>query len=209
VVGLLIACLLLVAGICLLGTLLPVKVALDLNLTRDASPARKRTPVRAAVAGGLPGFHRAAAAGRAPGSHRDADVELAHRDDDVELGHREADVELDADTRAYPVESSRLPTLFRLGTDVGAMPLRRATTVGRSSSCDIRLPDSRVSRRHARLCVEHDTVLLDDLGSTNGTAVNGQPLRGTVQLHEGDLVSFGGTVACRLECSEETLVQHR
>ena len=51
------------------------------------------------------------------------------------------------------------------------------TMLGRGTDCDLRLVDPGVSRHHAELRVEDDEVVLVDLGSTNGTFVNGQPVR--------------------------------
>jgi Protein of unknown function (DUF3662)/FHA domain len=66
------------------------------------------------------------------------------------------------------------------------------TLLGRGTDCDLRLVDPGVSRHHAELRVEHDQVVLVDLGSTNGTFVNGQPVR-RVALSDGTRVSLGRT----------------
>jgi hypothetical protein len=71
---------------------------------------------------------------------------------------------------------------------VGAEPL----VIGRLPECGVVLPDSNVSRRHAQLRRVGDTVVLTDLGSTNGTRVNGAPIRERV-LVSGDEVSVGST----------------
>jgi hypothetical protein len=64
------------------------------------------------------------------------------------------------------------------------------TTIGRQDGAGF-LDDPTVSRRHA--VIERDTngVVLRDLGSSNGTAVNGVPVFGPVRLHVGDHVRFG------------------
>ncbi len=64
-------------------------------------------------------------------------------------------------------------------------------TIGRDSGCDMVLPDPTVSRWHAGLRREPGGWLLDDLGSTNGTLVNGWRVRAWVPVRDGDLVSFG------------------
>ncbi len=66
------------------------------------------------------------------------------------------------------------------------------TLLGRGTDCDLRLVDPGVSRHHAELRVENDQVVLVDLGSTNGTFVNGQPVR-RVMLTDGTHVSLGRT----------------
>jgi pSer/pThr/pTyr-binding forkhead associated (FHA) protein len=50
------------------------------------------------------------------------------------------------------------------------------TLVGRHSSCEVRLQSSRVSRRHCCLIAAGNQVLVRDLGSTNGTKINNQPI---------------------------------
>src|SRR3977135_495972 len=61
-----------------------------------------------------------------------------------------------------------------------AAGLRREVTgeviLGRSPSCDIPLEDSKVSRRHARIAIEQGTARVSDLGSRNGTVVNGEKI---------------------------------
>ncbi|HEX3795488.1 MAG TPA: DUF3662 and FHA domain-containing protein [Acidimicrobiales bacterium] len=71
---------------------------------------------------------------------------------------------------------------------VGTEPL----VIGRLPECGIVLSDTNVSRRHAELRRAGDGVLLTDLGSTNGTRVNGVPVREQI-LVSGDEVSVGST----------------
>jgi hypothetical protein len=66
------------------------------------------------------------------------------------------------------------------------------TILGRGTDCDLRLVDAGVSRHHAELRVEDGEVVLVDLGSTNGTFVNGQPIR-RVTLVDGTQVTLGRT----------------
>ncbi len=65
------------------------------------------------------------------------------------------------------------------------------TTVGRNSENSIAINDGFVSGSHAEISFNQGAWWLMDVGSTNGTQVNGQPVQGKVQLHNGDIVSFG------------------
>ena len=63
--------------------------------------------------------------------------------------------------------------------------------IGRSASCDVTLEDKTVSGRHARLAYHHGQWWLEDLASTNGTFLNGEPVSAAVVLTHGDLVRCG------------------
>ncbi|HEV7452490.1 MAG TPA: DUF3662 and FHA domain-containing protein [Pseudonocardiaceae bacterium] len=64
------------------------------------------------------------------------------------------------------------------------------TVVGRGQDAQFRLPDTGVSRRHVEITWDGRTAILADLGSTNGTTVNGTPVQ-TWQLADGDVVRLG------------------
>lgn len=66
-------------------------------------------------------------------------------------------------------------------------------TIGRESDSDVQLNDDRVSRAHAKLQDHAGQVILTDLGSTNGTRVNGHPIQMRVMQH-GDVVLIGRCV---------------
>ena len=68
---------------------------------------------------------------------------------------------------------------------------QRRFTIGRDAGCDMVLPDPTISRWHAGLRHEASGWMLDDLGSTNGTRLNGWRVRAWVPVRAGDLVSFG------------------
>ncbi|HEX6582537.1 MAG TPA: DUF1707 and FHA domain-containing protein [Thermoleophilaceae bacterium] len=65
-------------------------------------------------------------------------------------------------------------------------------TVGRSPSCDCVLPEDCVSRRHAELRRDGERWLLRDLGSSNGTRVNGMRVIEAMEVRPGDRLSLGG-----------------
>lgn len=64
-------------------------------------------------------------------------------------------------------------------------------TIGRDASNAIAINDAEVSRKHSRLSFQGGKYVLEDLGSTNGTFVNGQRLSGPAVLKPGDVVSLG------------------
>lgn len=67
-----------------------------------------------------------------------------------------------------------------------------STIIGRGEQAQLRLADVGISRRHARLDFDGTRVVLTDLGSTNGTVVNGQRIS-AVALRPGDVIQFGTT----------------
>ncbi len=74
-------------------------------------------------------------------------------------------------------------------------PLGDELTVGRGGGCGVVLPeDSFVSTVHARLFRRGDDLFVEDLGSRNGTFVNGDTVQAPTKLRRGDRVQFGQTV---------------
>jgi pSer/pThr/pTyr-binding forkhead associated (FHA) protein len=69
-----------------------------------------------------------------------------------------------------------------------------ANSIGRDQSNDICLPEQSVSRSHARIVVQPDGVWVEDLGSRNGTFVNGQRITAPTRLQPGDTLQIGTTV---------------
>jgi pSer/pThr/pTyr-binding forkhead associated (FHA) protein len=72
-----------------------------------------------------------------------------------------------------------------------AYDLTHGVTLGRGPQSDIVLQDTYASSAHARLLPQGDAIVLEDLGSTNGTYLNGVPLSGPQPLHEGDRIRIG------------------
>ena len=87
-----------------------------------------------------------------------------------------------------------LPAWARLqppgGAPVEVRPNR--AVVGRSSQADVRLEEAEVSRRHALLWREAGGIWVADLGSSNGTRLNGEAFAEVAEVVDGDLLSFGG-----------------
>lgn len=69
------------------------------------------------------------------------------------------------------------------------------STIGRSANNDITINDPEVSRRHAHILQREQGYAIEDLGSTNGTFVNGQRCVGVIGLHDGDEVDLGDTIS--------------
>lgn len=78
------------------------------------------------------------------------------------------------------------------------LPLDHYTTVGRRDDNTIVIDDAFISGTHAQLTFDHGSWWLQDFGSTNGTALNGAPVRSKVQVRQDDIVQFG-RVALRAE----------
>lgn len=91
-------------------------------------------------------------------------------------------------------------SLFQLIVRTGPNPgmvfelTKDVTMFGRDVTSDIVLGDSEVSRQHARITHTAGGYVLEDLGSTNGTFVNGERLMAPQVLNPGDLIGFGEIV---------------
>jgi pSer/pThr/pTyr-binding forkhead associated (FHA) protein len=76
-----------------------------------------------------------------------------------------------------------------------AFPLGEEISIGRAAGCAVALPDDTfVSQVHARVFRRGDEYWVEDLGSTNGTLVNGRKLTGPAPLRKGDRLQVGRTV---------------
>ncbi len=88
---------------------------------------------------------------------------------------------------------SKFQFTMRSGPTTGAIYLleKESLSIGRDSANGIQINDPEMSRRHARMQLQGGKYVIEDLGSTNGTLVNGQKLAGPYVLKHGDAVSFG------------------
>jgi hypothetical protein len=95
-----------------------------------------------------------------------------------------------------PSQKVRAPATLALisgGQPVRVYPLNApALSIGRSDQSDIALSDPGVSRNHARVLREGDDFIVEDLRSTNGTEVNGQPVRRR-RLADGDVIKLASS----------------
>ncbi len=87
---------------------------------------------------------------------------------------------------------------------LGSAPVR----IGRGADNEIELDDEGVSRRHARLERMDQRLVLMDVGSTNGTLLNGTELRGTAELRNGDHVKIGSTIFKYLSATDLEAALH-
>jgi pSer/pThr/pTyr-binding forkhead associated (FHA) protein len=81
--------------------------------------------------------------------------------------------------------------MFRADGERRSFPVsREMTIIGRREDCDLRIPLGDVSRKHCRMIREADSLRMEDLGSSNGTYVNGQRIQEAI-LQPGDTVRVG------------------
>lgn len=73
------------------------------------------------------------------------------------------------------------------------IPFNEAMLIGRLTNCDLVVNDSEASANHAEISLEKGILAIKDLGSTNGTAINGVPIHTVHYLQEGDQILIGRT----------------
>ncbi len=81
---------------------------------------------------------------------------------------------------------------YRLGYGEQKLDLAEGKlTVGRSRDCDVSIQEPSISRKHVFLTVGSGKILLQDLGSSNGTFTNSRRVRGEAELRDGDVLRLG------------------
>lgn len=88
-------------------------------------------------------------------------------------------------------------------SDGRTVAVRDGLTLGRVAGCDIVIDDTKASRRHARIVAQDGVVEVEDLGSSNGTMLNGKPVQRRV-LRDGDEIQIGAT---RIVYREQAMAQ--
>jgi pSer/pThr/pTyr-binding forkhead associated (FHA) protein len=94
-----------------------------------------------------------------------------------------------------PARDALIPAGIELVVDDGATiatrRLGRRILIGRAPSADVRIDDPQVSRLHARIEMRDDGVYVEDLGSRNGTRIDGAPVTSSRRLAQGDEINIG------------------
>jgi hypothetical protein len=86
----------------------------------------------------------------------------------------------------------RLEVVAAMGHDPGtAFDVGEGATLGRSNGADIRIDDPFASSAHARIFGRGDFMYVEDMGSTNGTYLNGRQLKGPERLKVADVIRIG------------------
>jgi ABC transport system ATP-binding/permease protein len=104
-----------------------------------------------------------------------------------------------------PTARPSIGRLHSIGGSVGAevitLPRTQPFGIGRDPSSQLQVFDHRISRNHARIEYRLGEFIVTDLGSTNGTVVNGRRISGPTVLRPGDQLEVGnmGTVRFRFE----------
>ena len=123
-----------------------------------------------------------------------------------DLRRGEADLDAGAPARAagnglvadsdgvHPELQPRLEVIAAKGLEPGrAFDVRSGARLGRAEGSDVRIDDSYASAAHARVYTRAGSAFIEDLGSTNGTFVNGRQITRPVRLEVGDTVRIGDT----------------
>ncbi len=93
------------------------------------------------------------------------------------------------------LERNRPRLIVVAGENVGhAFPVADGAVIGRAPEAEIRVASDDVSRRHARLTAKDGKHFIEDLGSMNGTLINGAASSGVTEVHEGDKIQVGTTI---------------
>ena len=105
---------------------------------------------------------------------------------------------------AAPVSGKRAQLVVLAGANVGEMySLFGTLSIGRGRDADIRIQGDGISRQHARIHVNPAGVVLEDLGSTNGSFVNGERVVDQCPLNDGDKIQLGGTTILKLTYQDD------
>ncbi len=100
---------------------------------------------------------------------------------------------------------AKLVLIIREGADAGReVPLASETTIGRDEAVDLVLSDAGISRTHAKVTPEGMSAVIEDLGSSNGTFVNGERVEDPRRLRDGDELQLGNAILAFAAGTDET-----
>ncbi len=115
---------------------------------------------------------------------------LPDEEEDESGGRRDRGAAMDLSSGVRP----RLEVVAALGYEPGtAFEINESATLGRSPTADVRIDDPYASSAHARIFPRGQFMYIEDMGSTNGTYLNGRRLRKPEQLRVADTVRIGDT----------------
>ncbi len=105
--------------------------------------------------------------------------------------------------RATTSGRKRAQLIVLAGANVGEMyELKTSLIIGRGREADIRIQGDGISRKHVRLLLTADKAVLEDLGSTNGSFVNGERVT-TCELEDGDKIQVGTATILKFTRQDE------
>jgi pSer/pThr/pTyr-binding forkhead associated (FHA) protein len=93
--------------------------------------------------------------------------------------------------RSAPLALSFIEPVEREGERID---IENPVVIGRGEGCDLRLSDTYLSSRHARVSLDGNDLEIEDLQSTNGTYINQELVSGRRRLERGDIVQVGGVL---------------
>jgi hypothetical protein len=115
---------------------------------------------------------------------------LPDEEEEPEASGRDRGAAMDLRSGVRP----RLEVVAALGYEPGtAFEIVDSATLGRSPTADVRIDDPYASSAHARIFPRGQFMYIEDMGSTNGTYLNGRQLRKPEQLRVADMVRIGDT----------------
>jgi two-component system, cell cycle response regulator len=107
--------------------------------------------------------------------------------------------------RSGPNARDRYTLTLLTGVEAGMVHAIEAdeTVLGRGHGCRVRIDDSGLSRKHCQILRGPDGYLIEDLGSTNGTFVEGEPVRGKRKLEDGVRIQMGRDTVLKFAIQDE------
>lgn len=106
----------------------------------------------------------------------------------IEVTHQARDA-----AAAYGIERRHLLVFNGTSSSMYQLPPAGRIIIGRAETADLRIDEASVSRQHAEVVIDGDAITIADLGSSNGTFVNGAKIAAPTELHAGDAITIHKT----------------